>query len=99
MDTRRGPDDPTSAKAPLSLSGDDRTTLERNFAICTDAEGTETLVGLTRDESGWLLAFVNRSAVGRPSEASRDRYLELYEKHERARLAAMSSGRQPANDA
>ena len=56
-------------------------------------------MGLTRDESGWLLAFVNRSAVGRPSEASRDRYLELYEKHERARLAAMSSGRQPANDA
>ena len=98
MDMNSGTEEPSSAKLALPLSEDDRFNLERNHAICTDPDGKETLVGLTRDESTWLLAFVNRSSADKPNAEVRDQYLHLYERHERARLSALASRRMPAND-
>ena len=99
MDTSVDVSEAQPAKTRLNISEDDRSSMERNVALSIDQEGRETLAGLDRRESEWLLAFASRRRCGRPPSEDRDRYLVLYERHERARLQAMAAAREPANDA
>ncbi len=82
---------------PIS-STDDRESLQRNRAISADNEHREILVGLSRAESEWLLGFVNRTWMFCPESDDRDRFLCLYERHERARQSVVAAPRETAND-
>jgi len=63
--------------------------------ITTDAEGDEILVGLTFDETVFYMAFVRNSAEQHDGGA---RYLELHDKHERARLRGLDREPAPQQD-
>src|SRR5262245_2832085 len=79
------------------LSAEDRGLMRGNLALSLDRDNREILVGLDREESEWLLAFVNRSRENRTGEDG-DRYLKLYEAHERARACVIGARGKPAND-
>jgi hypothetical protein len=79
------------------LSAEDRGLMRGNLALSVDRDNREILVGLDREESEWLLAFVNRSRENRADEDG-DRYLRLYEAHERARASVIGARGKPAND-
>jgi hypothetical protein len=79
------------------LSAEDRGLMRRNLALSVDRENREILVGLHREESEWVLAFVNRGKESRVGEDG-DRYLKLYEAHERARASLLEARGRPAND-
>lgn len=68
-----------------------------NLALSVDRDNREILIGLDREESEWLLAFVDRDKENRVGEDG-DRYLKLYEAHERARALALGARGRPAND-
>lgn len=74
----------------LELSERDRAHLSETQALSLDAQGRETLVGLTRDESEWYLrdqsTWFEQRTSGTRAKADKARYIELNEKHETARI-------------
>lgn len=72
----------------------DRAYLESMRMLTRDDQGREVLVGLTLDETEWYFAYVESNRAGSamsanpfPKEdANRDRYIELHDRHELARL-------------
>ena len=79
----------------FSFSDDERAYLTEMRGITTDSSGREILVGLTLDETAFYIEYARASILGlsRDQEQS-DRYLELHEKHERARLAILAAENQ-----
>jgi hypothetical protein len=77
--------------AKLELDDAERWSLEQNFALSTDSAGDEVFVGLTREETLFLLGYRRtsrqlRAASKRPPPEDRERATQLREKHEHARL-------------
>lgn len=65
-------------------------------AISTDEGGNEILVGLTLEETTWYMEYSRRSltADSDHSSESADRYLQLHDKHELARLGVVGAEHQ-----
>ena len=72
----------------------DRTFLTELRAITKDAQGREVLVGLTEQETAFYMEYSRRRLKGEGDPSGRDRYLELSEKHELARLSILGAEQQ-----
>jgi hypothetical protein len=76
----------------LKLTDDERSAKRSFQALSVDDEGNEVYVGLSREESEWMLDYERKYAPGRTRSPERDekkRHIELHEKHELARLRAI----------
>ena len=76
----------------LKLTDDERAAKRSFQALSVDSEGNEIYVGLNREESEWMLDYERENAPGRMRPPERDekkRNIELYKKHEMARLRAI----------
>ena len=69
----------------------DRTYLNGMRALSTDSAGREVLVGLSFEESEFYMAYANQRMQGHKDRPNSKRYLELSEKHERARLEVLGA--------
>ncbi|HZP66248.1 MAG TPA: hypothetical protein VFB32_08055 [Rudaea sp.] len=67
----------------FAFSESERSYLEELRALSSDARGREVLVGLTFEETAWYVTQTH-TLLGR-HRADRLRYLELHDKHEKAR--------------
>ncbi|MEJ8846368.1 hypothetical protein [Variovorax rhizosphaerae] len=72
-----------------TLSEDEVAYLTEMRALGTDARGDRVLVGLTEEETDFYVNHGRRRVAGDRdhSPENKRRYLELFEKHERVRLA------------
>src|SRR5918994_1606441 len=84
--------------APLELTPGEEEALTRDRALTTDSKGRLTLVGLTVEESIWYIEHKRQwlaeridDTLRRQSRDGRKRYLELYERHEFARLQVIGA--------
>lgn len=77
------------AAKKLPLTHAERDFMRSSHALTCDVDGNEVLVGLSRDESLFLLRYTLDSSLGRAPlrQEERTRFQWLHEKHERARLA------------
>jgi hypothetical protein len=82
----------------FTFTDEERIPLVMARALSKDEEGREVLVGLTLDETSFVMERRRRflAAIGtgerdRRDPASRDRFRELSEKHEKARLAVIGA--------
>ena len=79
----------------LNLSFENRNYLAIKQALAFDANGQEILAGLTREESEWYLfesaASIEQGLSVAQSYVEAERYAELNEKHDAARLASSAS--------
>jgi hypothetical protein len=66
--------------------------------LSKDNAGNETFVGLTVEESQEYDEFIRLDRSTDGDGRSADRYLELHEKHERARLAVLAAESQAQHD-
>lgn len=78
----------------LDLAGWQREAKNRDHCLSFDSTGREILVGLSREESEWLVRYERETAEAlkagsRVRRADRAQYLELHERHESARLTAL----------
>ena len=78
--------------AKLNLNPGARAHLEFLRALTTDVQGNEHLVGLTLEETAWYLEYSEARARDehRPRTDGKT-YLELVEKHERARMQVVGA--------
>jgi hypothetical protein len=60
-------------------------------AIGEDEHGQKVLVGLTLEETSFYLSFVEQSLIGDTDPEDGDRYLELDNKHEKARFDVLGA--------
>ena len=67
----------------------ERAYLTEMRALTTDGQGREVLAGLTFDETVFYIERGRRFVQGIRDRDSRDRFLELHEKHERVRFAVL----------
>lgn len=77
----------------LNISKAEREYMNEMRMLTRDSQGNELLVGLTLEESQFYLRFAQartRSMEPQGDEA-RDRYLELNDKHEKARLSVIAA--------
>jgi hypothetical protein len=93
-----------AAMESLEMSESDRAHLRATQALAIDAKGREILVGLTREESEWLLwdseTRLDQRVTGTRSSEDRARALALQGKHEAARLRGISlTNANPAGNA
>lgn len=65
-------------------------------SLTTDEHRREVLVGLTAEETDFYVTYLRRRNTGErdPSAANRDRFLELRQKHERARIEVIGAENQ-----
>lgn len=77
---------------PLPISDDEREAKAAFHALDLDRDGNEILVGLSREESEWLLCY-NRDYSGPPrvraTKEDRAKAKAIREKHNVARLLAL----------
>ncbi|RYG97873.1 MAG: hypothetical protein EON58_08670 [Alphaproteobacteria bacterium] len=59
--------------------------------LTTDSSGQEILVGLTSEETNFYVNFSRLSRSGDEDPDDTERYLELNEKHERARFEVIGA--------
>jgi hypothetical protein len=83
---------------PLELTPGEEEALTRDRALTTDSKGRLTLVGLTVEDSIWYIEHKRQwlaermdDTLRRQSRDGRKRYLELYERHEFARLEVLGA--------
>jgi hypothetical protein len=95
MDARGGAE---LMDVPLELTPGEEEALTRDRALTTDSKGRLTLVGLTVEESIWYIEHKRQwlaermdDTLRRQSRDGRKRYLELYERHEFARLQVIGA--------
>jgi hypothetical protein len=70
----------------MELSNEERAALAPG-ALASDGDGNEVLAGLTLEESGFYMQYRRRRKAGHyPHASDRDRFLQLHERHELARL-------------
>lgn len=76
----------------MNLSNERRACLAEMRALTVDKDGTERLVGLTREESEFYLNYGEKRIAGRGRDSTeRSRYLALHSKHEQARLSVIAA--------
>lgn len=73
-----------------AFTDDERKYLFEMRAIKTNIDGTEVLVGLDHEETAFYMEYSKRRIAGEDNHQDGDRYLELHEKHEKARLNAIA---------
>lgn len=76
----------------------DRAFLKEMCAITTNSLGQEILVGLTVEETEFYMKFSNQTNSTNFSDKDKERYLELNQKHEFARLGVLAGENQLKND-
>lgn len=69
-------------------------------AISTDENGREVLVGLTLEETAWYMQHSRRflTADRHHAPESKQKYLQLHDKHERARFGVLGAEHQLRTD-
>lgn len=72
-----------------TFTDDERNYLIEMRAITTDTQGREMLVGLTTEETEFYIAYSRDLRGDSHNSADSDRYLELNNKHEAARLSVL----------
>lgn len=80
----------------FKFSDNERTYLAEMRAISTDENGSEILVGLTVEETAWYMQHSRRFLTeDRDHEPeNKKKYLQLHEKHERARFVVLGAEHQ-----
>jgi hypothetical protein len=83
----------------LDITAGEREYLTEMRSLGVDAQGNDILVGLNVEESKIYLDYGNARVHGHhPDDDERDRYLELYEKHELVRRAIIVAEAESRND-
>jgi hypothetical protein len=75
----------------FEFTEDERAHLTEMRAITKDSQGREVLVGLTLDETVIYMAYHRKIRTGEHDSEGGEVYLELHNKHERARLAVIGA--------
>lgn len=75
----------------FSFTYDERANLTEMRAITTDASGKEVLVGLTLEETAFYMDHTRQRSAGKHDHRNDDRYLELHDKHDGARLSVIGA--------
>lgn len=76
----------------MDFSPAERAYLEDMRMLSTNSEGREVFIGLTAEESAEFYKFTRIEAIERSKTSEeRDRYLELHEKHEAARMQIVAA--------
>lgn len=70
----------------IDFGDDERAYLTEMRMLTKDSNGQEVFVGLTLEETEFYVTYGRQSLLGVENRNDADRYLELNEKHERARL-------------
>lgn len=70
----------------MKFSPAERSYLEDRRMLSTDSAGREVFRGLTLEESRVFWGFIRDGAMEIAASEERDRYLDLYMEHEKARL-------------
>ncbi|MBV7481389.1 hypothetical protein [Bordetella sp. BOR01] len=67
-------------------------------ALSTDEDDNDVFVGMTVEESTWYQGYVEKSFGGTANrfDGSQEKYLELQDKHETARLRVIETEHQAA---
>lgn len=76
----------------LNIDDADRELRLQNRALSLDEHGYEILIGLTRQESEWMVWYGKQYGISRkygPSTEEKRRHIELNERHNTARLLAL----------
>ncbi len=75
----------------VELGDSERAYMTEMRMLTVDTQGHETLVGLTLDEADFYILYsrARGSGTGSHDDDARDRYLELHDKHERARIMVL----------
>lgn len=83
----------------FTFTESERAYLSEMRAITTDGHGREVLVGLTLEETAWYVAYSKARLTGEHREPEDGKeYLELYDKHERARLQVLGAEIEARNE-
>jgi hypothetical protein len=75
----------------FSFTEDERAYLTEMRKITTDARGNEVLVGLTLEETDFYINHTRQRITGEDNQRNGGKYLDLHEKHERARLEILGA--------
>ncbi len=75
----------------IDFSDDERAYLFEMRRLTKDSQGMEVFVGLTRDETVFYVAYSKKSLLRQEDPQEISRYLELQQKHERARLSVIDA--------
>lgn len=75
----------------FKFTDDERCYLNEMRAITTDTTGNEVLVGLNLEETKWYMKYSRDFLSGNQSSKNKNYYLELHEKHEKARLEILGA--------
>jgi hypothetical protein len=75
----------------FSFTDDERAYLSEMRAMSTDASGNEILVGLTLEETAFYMNYTRKRLTGEHDHQHGERYLELHDKHEQARLEVLGT--------
>lgn len=75
----------------MEFEASERAYLNDMRMLSTDNKGREVFVGLTIEESEEYFLLTRLDSNNDGDREKRDRYLELYEKHETARLAVLGA--------
>jgi hypothetical protein len=75
----------------FAFTDDERARLNEMRAITTNAQGQEVLVGLTEEETAFYMAHTRGFLSEERDRDGKARYLELHEKHERARFTVLGA--------
>ena len=75
----------------IEFSDAERAYLNEMRMLTTDANGQDVFVGLTPDETDFYVSYSRLSLAGTANPDDADRYLELNEKHEQARLSIIGA--------
>ena len=73
----------------LDLSDSEREQLTEMRALSYDSDGREVFIGLTQEETIRYLQHRRKFRTGQRDREARAEYLQLHDKHERARLQVL----------
>ena len=75
----------------LRIDESERSYLTEMRALGADSQGCEVLVGLSRAESEWYLAYLQRVRDDCRDPDDSAKYLQLHETHERCRMGILGA--------
>lgn len=73
-----------------AFTDEERKYLIEMRAIRKNIDGTEVLVGLDPEETAFYMEYTKKCIAGEDNHQDTDRYIELHDKHEKARLTAIA---------
>ncbi len=75
----------------IEFGDDERAHLIEMRMLTTASDGQEVFVGLTQEETAFYVTYSRHRLLGKDCPQDADRYLELNQKHERARLSIIDA--------